>query len=62
MPKERRTPMGKAWVDGFRLIFDVRQIKRGRRKGQFECYVFTGSGYRKIYVKEYKSVEGEKNA
>lgn len=52
------TGMGKAWVDGWRVIYGpLRVIKRGMSKGMTECWIFTpgriGGDFKKIRVNDW---------
>ena len=58
---------GQAWVgNGFRAVFNAREIKRGKNKGSYYAFYFTGSRYKRVVVKELKpsdtinDFEGEK--
>jgi hypothetical protein len=48
-------PSGTSWVDnGYRIVFNAREIRRGRQKGKFEVYYRKGYNYKKDYVEEIK--------
>lgn len=51
-------PSGFAWViNNFRVVFNSREIRRGRKKGMFEVYYRKGYNYKKAYVSEVKPYE-----
>lgn len=61
---DKREPLGRAYIhSGWRTIYTVRTIKRGKSKGLFEVsYIDLKNGmatYVKTKVSEYRNLEGE---
>ncbi len=49
--KTERKPMATAWVDNqSRVIYDIREIRRGRSKGKLECYFRKGKGFKQTLI------------
>ena len=52
---DKKELCGMAWViNGYRPIYDAREVRRGKNKGCFVCYIRRGYGYKKVMVKEFK--------
>ena len=49
--KYGRMPMATAWIDNqHRVIFDIREIRRGKNKGKLECWNFKGNRFQKVII------------
>lgn len=52
---DKYKPSGMSWVyNGYRIVFNAREIRRGRKKGKFEVFYRKGYGFKKTYVSEVK--------
>jgi len=43
-------PYGTAYINGFRMVFNPRTFKKGKRKGMVECYYKKGYKFKKIVL------------
>jgi DNA-binding winged helix-turn-helix (wHTH) protein len=51
-------PAGQAWIlNGYRIIYNVRIIKRGKNKGLFECLYRKGYKFKKTIINNFKPLK-----
>ncbi len=49
--KTDRKPMATAWIDNqHRVVYDIREIRRGKSKGKLECYYRKGKGFQQTLI------------
>jgi len=49
-------PSGQAYIDGKRLVYNVERKRSGCKKGKYSGYIFTGSGYKKVFFNSYEKL------
>lgn len=60
MDNEQMVPSGTAWVkNGFRVVYNLREIRRGREKGKYQIYYRRGKGFRKTTIDKYQELKNE---
>lgn len=56
--KTDRKPMATAWIDNqHRVVYDIREIRRGKSKGKLECYFRKGKGFQKTVIPKTNIME-----
>ena len=46
-------PSGRAYLDGWRLVYNVRSVRSDCKKGKYLGFIFTATGYKKVYLKSF---------
>jgi len=49
--KTDRKPMATAWIyNQNRVVYDIREVRRGKSKGKLECYFRKGKGFKQTLI------------